>query len=248
MSGDVSAAAPSRIRLRAVVAKEFREYRRNRMIVLTMALSPLLFLVLPLLGSLTLPESAGHTVVSGVVGQAMLMLLIVPLLLPTTVAAYTVIGEREQGTLEPVLTTPVTDRELLLGKALAATVPALALSWSLFGAYVLIVRLGAAAPVVEAVWRPAWFAAQLLLAPVLAGFAIVVGMAISARSSDIRVAQQLAGLAALPVMGGLAAVAYGAITPSVGVFAAAGALFALVDGIGWRGLTRMFDRERLLTR
>ena len=128
----------SGIRLRAVMVKEFREYRRNRMIVLTMALFPLLFLVLPLLASLTLPDTASAGLVKGVVGQAMLMLLAVPLLLPTTVAAYTVIGEREQGTLEPVLTTPVTDRELLLGKAMAATVPALVLSWILFGVYVAL--------------------------------------------------------------------------------------------------------------
>ena len=240
--------AISGVRLRAVMVKEFREYRRNRMIVLTMALFPLLFLVLPLLGTLTLPGTASPGLVKGVVGQAMLMLLAVPLLLPSTVAAYTVIGEREQGTLEPVLTTPLTDRELLSGKALAATVPALVLSWVLFGVYMGAVRMAASAPVVDAVWRPAWFAAQVLLAPVLAAFAIIAGMAISARSSDIRVAQQLAGLVALPMMGGLAAVSYGAVTPSVKVFVIAGVVVAMVDGLGWRGLTRLFDRERLLTR
>ena len=66
--------------------------------------------------------------------------------------------------------------------------------------------------------------------------------------NTLRVAQQLAGLAALPVMGGLAAVSYGAITPSVRVFAVAGVVIGVVDALGWRGLTRIFDRERLLTR
>ena len=237
-----------RVRLRAVIRKEFREYRRNRMILLTMGLFPLLFLVLPLIPSVTLPAGASPTVVSGVVGQAMLMLLLVPMMIPSTIAAYSVIGEREQGTLEPVLCTPVTDRELLAGKALAATVPAVAIAWLLFTVYILIVRLAAAQPVVDAVWRPGWFGAQLVLAPLLGGFAIITGMAISARSSDIRVAQQLAGLITLPVVGGLAAFSYGAVTPSVRFFLAVGTVIAVVDILGWRGLARLFDRERLLTR
>lgn len=240
--------AATRVRLRAVVTKEFREYRRNRMIVMTMGLFPLLFLVLPLVPSVTLPASASSGLVTGVVGQAMLMLLIVPMMIPSTIAAYSVIGEREQGTLEPVLCTPVTDRELLAGKALAATAPAIVMAWLLFGIYVLAVRALAAPPVVDAVWQPGWFAAQLLLAPLLGGFAIITGMAISARSSDIRVAQQLAGLVTLPVVGGLAAVSYGAVTPSVGFFVTAGTVIAVVNTLGWRGLTRLFDRERLLTR
>lgn len=238
----------STVRLRAVVEKELREYRRNRMIVLTMGLLPLLFLVLPLIPSVTLPASTSPALVTGVVGQAMLMLLIVPLLIPTTIAAYSVIGEREQGTLEPVLSTPVTDRELLAGKALAATVPAVLMAWLLFAVYVGAVRLAASEPVVESVWQPGWFAAQVLLAPLLGAFAIIAGMAISARSSDIRVAQQLGGLVTLPVIGGLAAVSYGAVAPSVDLFLAVAAAVATVDALGWRGLTRVFDRERLLTR
>lgn len=240
--------AATRVRLRAVVTKEFREYRRNRMIVMTMGLFPLLFLVLPLIPSVTLPASASPGLVTGVVGQAMLMLLIVPMMIPSAIAAYSVIGEREQGTLEPVLCTPVTDRELLAGKALAATAPAVAMAWLLFGIYVVAVRAFAGAAVVDAVWQPGWFAAQLLLAPLLSGFAIITGMAISARSSDIRVAQQLAGLVTLPVVGGLAAVSYGAVTPSVAFFVTAGTVVAVVNILGWRGLARLFDRERLLTR
>ena len=238
----------SRVRVRAVVTKEFREYRRNRMIVLTMGIFPILFLVLPLIPSVTLPETASDALVAGIVGQAMLMLLIVPLMIPTTIAAYSVIGEREQGTLEPVLSTPVTDRELLAGKAMAATVPAVLLAWLLFAVYVSTVRLAAPDAVVDAVWQTGWFAAQAVLAPLLGGFAIIVGMALSARSTDIRVAQQLGGLVTLPVVGGLAAVSYGAVTPSVPFFLSAGAVVAAVDLLGWRGLTRVFDRERLLTR
>ncbi len=233
---------------RAVVRKEFREYRRNKMIVITMGVLPLVFVVLPLVPAIVLPADATTEAVVGVTGQAMLLLLAVPLMVPTTVAAYAVIGEREQGTLEPVLTTPLTARELLLGKCLAATVPAVLLTWALFGIYAVGVRLGAGPAVVARVWTAEFLASQLLLAPVLAVFAIAVGMAVSVRSTDIRVAQQLAGLAMLPAMGGVAAVAFGLVAPSVGLFAAAAAGLAVLDAGLWRVTVRLFDTERLLTR
>ncbi len=235
-------------RIRAVIRKEFREYRRNKLVVFTMAVLPLVFLGLPIVTVLTIPETVGADAIKAVVGQSMLFFLLTPLILPTTIAAYTVIGEREQGTLEPVLTTPATDRELLVGKALAATVPAVLLAWLLFGIFVIVVRIGATQAIVERVWRPEQFAAEGLLSPVLAGFAIWVGMAISVRSTDIRVAQQLSGLVTIPFVGAAALVSYGVITPSVGTYVVMTFVMGGIDAAGWRATTRMFDRERLLTR
>ncbi len=235
-------------RVRAVIRKEFREYRRNKLVVITMAVLPAIFLGLPIITSLSIQATASQDAVQAVVGQAMLFFLLVPLILPTTIAAYTVIGEREQGTLEPVLTTPATDRELLLGKALAATVPAVLLAWLLFGVFAAVVKVGAVQPVVDRVWRPEQFAAEVLLAPALAGFAIWVGLAVSVRSTDIRVAQQLSGLVTLPFVGGAALVSFGVVTPSIATYVAVALVMGAIDLLGWRATAKMFDRERLLTR
>ncbi len=235
-------------RIAAIMRKEFREYRRNKLVIITMAVLPVVFLVLPTITVLTVSDALPEAAAKAIVGQATLFFLLVPLILPTTIAAYTVIGEREQGTLEPVLTTPATDREILVGKALAATIPAVALAWLLFTAFALIVRIGAPRVIVELFWRPQQFAAQLLLTPTLAVFAIWVGMAISARSTDIRVAQQLAGLATLPSIGGVALVSFGIITPSVPIYVLIAVVIGVIDLGGWRLTERMFDRERLLTR
>jgi ABC-2 type transport system permease protein len=235
-------------RVRAVIRKEFREYRRNKMIILTMGLLPLFFLGVPLGGALALRGAAPQTAYEVAVGQAILLFFIVPTILPSTVAAYTVIGEREQGTLEPILTTPIENRELLLGKALAATVPAVVLAWTFFGIFVVLVRLFADPQVVDLVWQPNQFVAQLVIDPLLALSAITVGMIISVRSSDIRVAQQLSGLAMLPIFGIASLAAFRVIAPSVPLFLSAGAVLGLAELAAWRLLTRMFDRERLLTR
>jgi len=81
----------------------------------------------------------------------MINLLIIPVILPATIAAYAVIGEREQGTLEPVLTTSLRGDELLLGKALAAVFPAIVLAYVVYAVFIITVRIGASPAVVSAV-------------------------------------------------------------------------------------------------
>ena len=45
--------------------------------------------------------------------------------------------EKEQGTLEPILITPISREEFLIGKALAAVVPAVAVAYFVFGIFLL---------------------------------------------------------------------------------------------------------------
>jgi len=52
------------------------------------------------------------------------MLAIMPAAL---ISANALVGEREQNTLEPLLNTPLTDRELLIGKLLSSFIPSFAL-------------------------------------------------------------------------------------------------------------------------
>lgn len=234
-------------RVRAVVRKEFREYRRNRMIALTMTAVPAVFLAIPLVGVLLLQADTPEKDALMIAGVALLLFLIVPLLIPSTVAAYSVIGDREEGTLEPTLTTPVSDRELLLGKAIAALIPAIAISWVLFGVFILVAWLFAAPVVVQAMWQTE-LPLAVLLAPVLAGLSIVLSLAISVRSTDIRVAEQLSAWAWLPIALVLAAIAYGFLAPSKALFLIGLVVLLAVDVIGWRLSAALFDRERLLTR
>lgn len=235
-------------RILAVIRKEVREYRRNRAIIFSMAGLPAMFLVIVAAQTINLPAALPAQLSRAVVGQAMLFFLLVPIILPTTIAAYSVIGEREQGTLEPVLTTPVTDGELLAGKALAAVVPAVAIAWLLFAAYAAVTVFAAPPGIGAAVLAPEQIVGQVLLAPVLAGFAIVAGMLASLRSTDIRVAQQLAALASLPVMALVALASFRVVEPSVSLYAGLAALVAAIDIAGWRLVVRLFNAERLLTR
>ena len=179
-------------RLGAVLRKELREYRRSPFIVGTMAVLPLVFLIEPLITIFRIGPSAKGSTVDAAVGVTFTLLLVAPALLPAVIAAYSVVGEREQGTLEPLLTTPLRREELLLGKALGVVVPAVGIAYVLFAVIQICARLFASnAAVVAALGQGPHILAEILFAPLLAGWSIWVGIGISTRASDVRVAQQL---------------------------------------------------------
>jgi len=237
----------SRTRVRAVLFKEMREYRRNRFIIYTMVTLPVVFMIAPLTSLFSLNPSTPLVVVKSAVGVTFLLLLIIPVVLPATISAYSVIGERDQGTLEPVLTTPIRRDEFILGKALAAVIPTVAMAYFVFIFVVIVLRVGASAVVVHAVWQPSWFVAELLFVPLLATWATWVGTAISARSSDVRVAQQLGTLASLPALGFTSLMSFQVLKPTVTVALIVALALVVIDVGAWRVVSRMFDRERLIT-
>lgn len=234
-------------RVGAVVGKELAELRRNRLIVITAVMLPVIFLIGPTATILTIKASALTATLDKRVDYALFMPLMVSVLVPAVMSAYSVVGEREQGTLEPVLTTPVGRAELLIGKAVAVFIPAAALGYLIFGVFVAITQFAAASPVAAAVRHAPQLPAALVFIPLLAAWAIWAGLAISTRVSDTRVAQQLAVLGSLPPVVLAALMSFQVITPTFGLVAAlAGALLA-VDCAACLVVARLFDRERLIT-
>jgi ABC-2 type transport system permease protein len=169
-------------RVRAIYRKELREYRRNRTIVTGMAILPLLFLIQPLVAVFALPASASGSLAHE---HELLYLLGIPALVPATLAAYSVVGERQQGTLEPVLGTPIRREEFLLGKALASFVPSVAISYAIYAFFLACVEIFAQPGIAPALLRGSDLLAQLAFTPLLAGWSIWVGIAISTRASEV---------------------------------------------------------------
>jgi ABC-type transport system involved in multi-copper enzyme maturation permease subunit len=235
----------SRRRVRAILHKELREYRHNGFIIWTMAIFPLIFLIQPLVVVFALPASASAELSHE---HLLLYMLGIPAIVPAAVAAYAVVGEGQQGTLEPVLTTPVRRQEFLLGKALAALVPSVTVAYAVYAVFLVCVGLFARPAVASVLLRAPDLLAQLLFTPLLAGWSIWVGIAISARASDFRVAQQLGILAGLPTAVVAALIAFDVLHPTLGVTLGLAAALLLGNGLGWWVTAATFDRERLITR
>ncbi len=135
--------------------KEWAEVFRNRFVLFAVAFLPLIFTALPL-GILYAMRSSGDLAgeipfdgpqgflelckgLDGgdcmqffIISQFMLLFMMLPVFIPITIAAYSIVGEKTTRTLEPVLATPITTLELLTGKALAGIIPAMVASWAGF--------------------------------------------------------------------------------------------------------------------
>lgn len=231
-------------RVRAIFRKELREYRRSGAIIVAMGIYPLVFVIQPLIAVLVVSSKASRTLAHE---NPLLYLLAIPALVPSALASYAVVGERQQGTLEPVLTTPVRREEFLLGKALAAFLPSLAISYGVYGLFVALVELFAHPGIASSVIRGPQLLAQVIFTPLLAAFSIWIGIGISAKTKDVRTSQQLSALASLPTVAVTTLIAYKVIDASFRV--AAGLVIALLvlDRVGWRITSAAFDRERLIT-
>lgn len=231
----------------AILFKELRDYRRNRFIILTMSVVPIVFVALPMVQLFTIPASIPSHTLNTRIGLSLLYMLLVPAVVPSFLAAYSVVGEREEGTLEPILITPIRTEEFLVGKALAALVPTLGISYGILCIFLACARLFARPAVASAVFDSSHLLTQLLFTPLLAGWSIWVGIAISTRSSDVRVAQQLGTFASFPPLVLVALMATNVIAPSLGLALGVAGGLLVVDALGWLLVAKTFDRERLVT-
>ena len=230
-------------RVRAIIRKEIREIRRNRSLLLAMAVLPLVFLIQPLVAILGLSARAA----SGLREEHVLLYMLgIPILVPPVIAATAIAGERQQGTLEPVLTTPIRREELLLGKGLAALVPSIGIALAVDALFLVVVAVFGQPGIASAMVNGSDLFAQLIFIPLLAAWSVWVGLAVSTRTADMRVAQQLALLANVPVVFLVALIAFGVIAPSAQLGAGLAVLLLVLDVGGWRVASWLFDRERLI--
>ena len=234
-------------RVGAIVHKELRDYRRNRFVIYTMSLLPIVFIAAPMVQLFTIKISTTGAKFDAHIGLALLYMLILPAIIPSVLSAYSVVGEREQGTLEPILTTPIHSEEFLVAKALAALLPTLAVAYVIFGILLGAVATFAHPGVAAVIFERNHLLVQLLFTPLVAGWSIWAGIAISTRMNDVRAAQQLTVLASLPPVAIVALMNFNVIHASLGLALGLAGGLLLIDGVAWRFVAAMFNRERLIT-
>ncbi len=207
-----------------IIRKEWAEVFKNKFVLLTVGFLPLFMTALPLVimgisgssggfGEIAAGDLPGEMIslcegLSGgecmqyfIVSQFMLLFMLTPLAIPVTIASYSVVGEKTTRTLEPVLATPISTFELLLGKALAAAIPAVAATWLGFGIFAIGASILAVGPgVLRNLLDPIWLLTIFVLGPLLAIASVSVAVMVSSRANDPRVAEQLSMLVVIPLL------------------------------------------------
>lgn len=182
-------------------------------------------------------------------GQFTLFFLILPLAIPMTIATYSVIGEKRDHSLEPLLATPISVFELLLGKSLAAAAPGVAVTWLSSALFALIARILAASDAVFVrIINMDWLLITLLLAPLLTVLATIIGLMVSSRVNDPRAAEQLGMLVVLPVLAIFFLQMTGLIQLGPAMILAAALALVVIDGVLLGIGVELFQRETILTR
>jgi ABC-2 type transport system permease protein len=193
--------------------------------------------------------SEQDTVLALLVNQFMLFYLIMPLAIPVTIAAYSVVGEKRERSLEPLLATPITVNELLWGKSLAAAIPGILATWLSYGIYTILARLMIENNrVYAAIVNPMWLFALAVVAPLMTVLAVNVGLLVSSRVNDPRAAEQLSMFVIIPVLALFFAQIAGVLLVNLQTMIwLAGALMVIDVGLIRLG-ARFFQRETILTR
>ena len=266
----IVAASPARPTLvRAVCVREWREALGNKLLVGMTLLPPVVILATGVLavGAAAInppserdvqalyaaaPAAAGldpKEAVQGFIATYFLILfMLIPTVVPLTMAIYSVIGEKSARTLEPLLATPVGVGDLLFAKSLASTVPSVLVTWLAYAIYLTsVIALGSHAAQ-NAVTAPRWILAIVVMVPLLTLLSVNLGILISTRVNDVRVAQQIGGLVVVPVVAlGIAQVT-GQVVLDNGAFLQMSAFLIVVDvAVFWLAKVA-FQRENILVR
>ena len=212
---------------------------------------------LPLIVAVAFSLEIKNLTASGIPGSISLglesiiyLFVILATVLPSTIAAYSIVGEKIEKTLEPLLATPSTDGEILLGKGIAAFIPPTVSTWisaSIFMAAADYILRSAG---LSYYYFPNWNAGimLLLLAPLAAVLSIEVAVIASSRVTDVRGANQIAGLIFIPFVVVFFLGAEGIFTFTIGnllIFS----LVVLILDLGMFFVSKStFNREEILTK
>ena len=128
------------------------------------------------------------------VQQFLVFFLLMPAYIPLSIATFSIIGEKQARSLEPVLAAPIRTSELLAGKAVAALVPGVLAGWMTYAIFVVLASLVYGPALFGVVTDPSWLAGVFLLGPAVGLSSVVAGVIVSARVNDPRVAQQIGGV------------------------------------------------------
>jgi ABC-2 type transport system permease protein len=258
-------------KIKTIILKEWAEVFKNRMVIFTIIFMPLLFTAIPLI-MLAVLQSPGSTGLnselpgqlsqicppnldSGVcfqvqmVSQFMLLFMLMPLIIPVNIAAYSIVGEKTTRSLEPLLATPITTAELLTGKNLAAAIPAILATLAGF----LIFAVGAAIIVhnpaaLSALLNPMWLLAVFVLGPLLAILSVNFSLMVSSRVNEPRAAEQLSAVVIIPVLLIFFGQIFGFFIINSKLILLMIVILFVVDLAVIYAAVRLFQRETILTR
>lgn len=173
--------------------------------------------------------------------------LMIPIMASSVMAASSFVGEKEKHTLETLLYSPLSLKQMFQAKILAGFSVGMMVSYISFAAMMLALELEVFLLTGEALLpSSSWLAIMLLIAPAISIIAIAVTVRSSAKAQTIEEAQQRAVFLVFPILALLIGQFTGILLISAGLLWGVGAVLAALDVLLMRGAAGSFTYEKLL--
>jgi ABC-2 type transport system permease protein len=175
--------------------------------------------------------------------------LLMPSVIPTVISSYSIVGERKSGTLEPLLATPASSFDILLGKSLAAVLPAIAMTIISFLIYMTLVNTMTYATFGYALLPDmTWLVTVFITAPLLALMSVYLSILVSSKVTDIRAAQQISAVFVIPIMAVFVLQLFGYMSLNIWTLFGLSFMLLLIDVVLMIAGSTVFKREEILTK
>jgi ABC-type Na+ efflux pump permease subunit len=237
----------------AVAAKDFKIFKRKSQVIYITVVFPLVVgIAFPLIVQYALHIGSGHGITALTLPRYMdafsVWFLIGAAVFPATIASYSLVGEKIQKSLEPLLATPMTDGEILLGKTISGLAIPLAAVYAGSVIYMSLMDL-VTHSTLGYLYYPNWhMGAILLVAPLICLLSVELNIIISSRVNDVRTAQQMGMLSALPFFGLYAASEVGFFVFNDTNLLILAGIILVIDVVVFFVSRVTFQREEILTK
>lgn len=245
-----------------ILRKELAEIFQQRVLLLTMSILPFLIvgvtgymLARPVVNGRTpsassdprLAEMTPAQISQTVAGlQFRMLLLSQALLIPSVIAAYSIVGEKNNRTLERLLAAPIRTGQLLLAKSLAALLVTVAITWLTGMVFLGEIMLLTTTAILRIVATPGWLVLLFLTVPIMVLSPIAIVVMISSRVNDPRTASQTASLVFIGLVVAMALWGGPLVFSPLGALGITAGLVVLGAALLWLA-ARVFQPEVILT-
>ncbi|MGA2974217.1 MAG: hypothetical protein ABSF77_02785 [Spirochaetia bacterium] len=233
-----------------IASKDFGTFFKRKSILYTIVWFELVVSIgLPIIIHVIAGKPAAVALLPGFMNSFSFWYVIGAALLPAGIASYSLVGEKVQKSLEPLLATPTIDEEILAGKSIAAFVPAMVSTFIGASVFMALVDIFTGR-VLGRIAYPDWNIAiiVLLLTPLACILSIGFNVLVSSRSNDVRVSQQVGMLIMLPFGAVYLLSEFRVLSLTTDSLLTMTAVLAVVDVVLFWVVKTTFQREEILTR
>jgi ABC-2 type transport system permease protein len=237
-----------------VAARDFKIFRRVKNVWISIIIFPVVISVLfpTILEYLTFRGNHGlaaPAVLPNLLTSFSFFLVIGAAYVPLGIATYSIVGEKVEKSLEPLLATPLTDGEILLGKAISAIIPTLVAMYAAAAVFMMGID-EVTHTTLGYYYFPNWNIATLLLVlmPVAIVMSVLFSVIVSSRVNDVRSANSFGIFVLFPLLGIYLLSETSVITLDVNTLLIISGVLLAVDVALFFVGTKTFRREEILTK